>query len=553
MEKIWLKNYKDGIPHEISLAHNSMGELFLEACGKYKHKKAVTCQGYSLTFGELEHKSKIFANELKKLGFVKGDRLGVMLPNSVLYPVVVFAALLMGVVVVNVNPLYTKDELEYIIQNSEPKAIVVLDVLADKTSDLKKLGVSHIIKANIADPYGFVKRFIISNVQKYVLRTIPAINHECLSFRDMYTQDVEMNSFEKVDVDCLAFIQYTGATTGRPKGAMLSHGNILSNIAQIFGVLEPQVPSLDSQIVICALPLYHIFSLTANLFTFCLHGSENVMIPNPKDIKSMVKVMNSTPFTVFNGLDTLYHKLLETPEFVNTPHPDYKYGISGGMATRPSVALAWFKATGTYPTNCYGLTETSPATNMSYFDDEYNGSVGLPIPSTHIEIRNQNDLTTCLDINENGVIFIKGPQVMSGYWRNEEQTKKALVDGWLNTGDVGNINDRGQLTITSRVSELIIVSGFNVYPAEVERVIDELPQVKDVAVLGRPSESTGECVYAFVSRKEGSTITEKEVYRYCKQHLTRYKLPKEIIFLDELPKTSVGKSDKKRIVAEYFK
>lgn len=553
MERFWLKNYKEGIPHDITLTNDSIGELFLEASKKYSNKKAVTCQGFSLTFDELDNKAKIFANELTKLGLKKGDRLAIMLPNSILYPVVVFAALMLGIVVVNVNPMYTKDELEYIIQNSEPKAIVVLDVLADKTSDLKKLGVEYIIKANIADPYGFVKRFIISNVQKYILKAIPSISHECLSFKDMYSSGIEAKEFPKVSHEDLAFIQYTGATTGRPKGAMLSHGNILSNVAQVYAVLEPQISDLDNQVIICALPLYHIFSLTANLFSLCLHGGENVMIPNPKDVKSMVKVMNSTPFTIFNGLDTLYHKLLDTPEFVNAPHPSYKYGISGGMATRPSVAAAWLKATGTCPTNCYGLTETSPATNMSYFSDEYNGSVGLPIPSTHIEIRDQNDLTKCLEIGENGVIFIKGPQVMSGYWRNEEQTKKALVDGWLNTGDVGCFNETGQLFITSRVSELIIVSGFNVYPAEVERVIDELPDVKDVAVVGRPSEATGESVYAFISRKEGATITEKDVYRHCKAQLTRYKLPKEIIFLDELPKTAVGKSDKKRIIAEYFK
>lgn len=550
MDKVWLKNYMLGTAHEIPPSDKTLIDLFDDACQRFNEKKAITCHDCSITFASFKKHVLILAQEMIALGIKKGDRVAVMLPNSLQYPIAVFAIFAAGATVVNVNPLYTADEVLYILQDSRPSLIICLDMLANKLAGCKgKYGINNIITTNIADLYPFFKRNIIKFVQKYIQKTIPSLDYDAISFRTFCTSNKSLNSYVKIDKDQLAFIQYTGATTGRPKGAMLSHSNIVSNIRQIHAVLIPQKVELDEQIVMCVLPLYHIFSLTANLFTFTLSGAENVMIPNPKDFKSLIKTLNKTPFTIFNSLDTLYHKLLESPEFVNTPHTTYKYGICGGMATRISVANEIAKVLGHPPANCYGLSETSPAVSMSYLNEEYNGSVGFPIPSTEISIRALKNLTQEVEIGIEGVILVRGPQVMSGYWNNPEQTKKALSsDGWLNTGDVGYFTPEGRLFITSRVTEMIIVSGFNVYPAEIERVIDDLDYVKEVAVVGRPDENTGEAAHVYIVLKDDALATPEEIIKHCKKYLTKYKIPRTVHFLSELPKTAVGKIDKKNIV-----
>lgn len=552
MKNFWRNNYKFGIAHEISPVNKSIVDVFFEAVNKHQNKDALTCNGSSITFGEWKNLSLSLANGLSQLGIKKGDRVAIMLPNSIQYPIAVCAVLALGAVVVNINPMYTADEIGFAVENAGAKTIIVLDLLANKLEGFREHYGTQIITTNIADPYPFLKRFLIKNVQKYIQKVIPALNFKTSEFRDLCALPPLNNAITTVPDD-LAFIQYTGATTGRPKGAMLTHGNIVANLMQIDLVLTAQNLTLGNQIVICALPLYHIFSLTANLFTFTFNGSRLVMIPNPKDVKAMVKVINSTPFTVFNSLDTLYHKLLDTPEFVNVPHPTYKYGISGGMATRVSVAKEWQRVTGTIPANCYGLSETSPAVCMSYLTDEYDGAVGFPIPSTEISLRDIHDVSKEAAFGLEGVIFIRGPQVMKGYWNNPEQTQKAInEDGWLNTGDIGKFSEEGKLFITSRVVEMVNVSGFNVYPAEVERVIDELSYVKEVAVVGLPDERTGEAVAAFVILQDGAIAQSEDIRSYCKQHLTRYKIPHKVFIAGELPKTAIGKLDKKKIVADYL-
>lgn len=549
-QKPWLNNYLAGIPAEITINEDTLIDMFLKAATDYPDNKAVTCMGKTLTFTELKNKAEAVAQSLLIMGVKKGDRIAIILPNSIQYPVIILATLYLGAVIVNINPLYTPSEIEFVINDSTPSVVFCLDILADKLADIEIKSVRNVITTNIADPLSGFKRSAIKFVQKYVQKKLKPLNYQSTDFRELYFSQFQISAPIKINADDLAIIQYTGATTGRPKGAMLSHKNIGSNVRQVWAFIDPQMQDLDKDIVMCVLPLYHIFSLNANLLSFLFRGAENVMIPNPKDIKSLVKTMNQTPFTIFNSLDTLYNKLLQTPEFTEAKHPSYKHGICGGMTTRHSVAAKWEQVTGITPANCYGLSESSPCATMSYFKDPYTGSAGTPIPSTEIEIRHQVNLYEELPIGENGVIFIRGPQVMQGYWNNPEQTAKVLdKDGWLNTGDIGYIDERGYLFITNRMTEMILVSGFNVYPAEIERVISELLDVNEVSVLGHKDEnSSSEKIHAFVVPQANSHITTKLIKDYCQKHLTRYKIPNYIHIIESMPKTEVGKTDKKALV-----
>lgn len=561
MEKIWLEQYKKfGIPEELTPTTKTIVDLFQSAVKKFPEKRAVTTMGVTMSFSEVEDRVLHLAASLKKLGIQHGDRVAVMLPNCNQYPLSVFAVLALGATVVNVNPLYTTEEIKFILENSTPKAIIVLDMMADRLNGIVDAStLENVIVSSIADTFPGLKRGIINFILKYIKKEIKPLNYKHIKLHDLiYNIDI-INSTDKYVIDAhsikaedLAFIQYTGATTGRPKGAMLSHSNIVANIRQIHVLLDAQVPDLSAQILICVLPLYHIFSLTANLFTFFFSGSENVMVPNPRDFKGFLKVLKTTPFTVMNALDTLYSKLLDNAEFMACEFPDFKYSVCGGMATRASVARRWYEKTGVVPANCYGLSETSPAVTMSPFSNEYTGSIGIPIPGTTVDIRNSE---TGLSVaqGETGAIMVKGDQVMHGYWNNEEQTKKTFTaDGFLITGDVGYMDKDGFVFLSARESELIIVSGFNVYPAEVERVIDELGDVIDVAVVGSDCDKTGEQVNAFVVLKAGSNLTEDAIKAHCKKELTGYKLPRKYFFLSELPKTQVGKMDKKLLKANYL-
>lgn len=548
MEKIWLKHYPADVPAEIEKTNETLVDFLEDACKKYPNNRAFTSHGETLTFKKSHTYINNLAASLTKLGVQKGDRVAVILPNLSQYPISIFAILKIGAIVVNINPLYTENEMGYILQDSGAKVAIVLNMIAKNLNNLYgKNNLQHIIVTKVPDLYPFIKRAIMNFVIKYIKRTNTDYLYKAHSFKDMVLKESNLNLKNEVISSDIAFLQYTGATTGRPKGAMLLHSNIVANILQIKLWIKPWAPDLDKQIVIDALPLYHIFSLTANLFTFFFAGSENIMIPNPRDVQSTIEVLKKFPFTIFSALDTLYNHLLNSPEFTRNKYPYFKYSVAGGMVARESVANRWFKETNVMPSNCYGLTETSPAVTMNPFDNTFDNSVGFPIPSTEVEIRDQEN-GSLLPINSIGLIFVKGPQVMKGYWNNPEKTAHVLdKDGWFNTGDCGYLNELGKLFISGRQNDMIIVSGFNVYPVEVEQVLDKIPEVKEAVVVGSIYEPTGERVNAFVVLKPNMSITESEIIKKCKKDLANYKIPHRIFIINELPKTLVGKIDKKRL------
>lgn len=558
-EPFWIKSYPLNVEATIKPADKTLDELFEEACSKYSNNKCVSCHNTTFTFKEIKVLVDNFAASLINLGIKKGDRVAVIMPNLIQYPIVIFAILKIGAVVVNVNPLYTDSEMEYILKDSGSKAAVILDMMARKLNKLyKKDNLQHIIVTKVPDCYPMLTRLIMNFVIKYIQKVDVSYDYEALKFVDLIKSSSANNlqdlvSDNDIDISDLAFLQYTGATTGKPKGAMLTHKNIVSNIRQIHSWIIPQTDDLSKQIVIDALPLYHIFSLTANLFTFFFSGSENVMIPNPRDLKYTLKVLKKVPFTIFNALDTLYNHLLNSEEFMKNKYPSFKYSVAGGMPASRQVMEKWYQHTSVMPSNCYGLTEASPAVTMNPFSNTFDGSVGLPIPSTLVEIRDIKEAAKSLEINEIGLIFIKGPQVMDSYWNNPEQTKASFdKDGWFNTQDLGYLDERGKLYITGRLSELIIVSGFNVYPKEVETVIESFEGINEVAIFGVPSANTGESVIAYVSGKDGLSLKANEIRERCRTKLASYKLPSEIIIIKELPKTLVGKIDKVTLKKQFL-
>ncbi len=546
MNKFWTDNYPCGVAKEVTIPDTTIVDLVDNVCKDFTNCKSFTCNDVSLTFGDVGTLITNLASSLYELGVRKGDKVAVIMPNIMQYPIIIFAILKLGAVVVNINPLYTPDEMEYIISNASVKMAIVLNMMAHKLNNIVKLYKLNVIVTKIPDPYpSFIKRGIINFVIEKIKKTKVDYSYQAIAFRKLLTNKAPLVYNPNLVNTDLAFIQYTGATTGKPKGAMLSHRNIVANITQIHNWLAPQVGNLSGQVVIDALPLYHIFSLTANLFTFFFGGSENVMIPNPKDIHATVKVLKKSNFTVFSALDTLYNHLLSSEEFKSQRYPFFKYSVAGGMPARSSVAHEWYQVTGVMPSNCYGMTEASPAVTMNTFDNSFDGSVGFPVPNTELEIRHV-ETQELLPINTPGIIWVRGPQVMSGYWDNPSQTEKVMdVHGWFNTGDIGYLNEKGKLFISGRSNDMIIVSGFNVYPVEVENVLDTFTDIKESAVIGVKDSGTGEKVVAFVVFEADKFMVESEIIHNLRQKLTSYKIPKEIVIMDKpLPKTLVGKIDK---------
>jgi long-chain acyl-CoA synthetase len=556
MEKIWLKHYPPGVAHEIHLTGETLVSMADTAFVKYADSMAFKCHGVSKTFAEISIYVERLAAALAGIGIKKGDRVAIIMPNIIQYPVSVFAILKLGAIVVNVNPLYTSAEIEYVIQNSGAKVALVLDLMAAKLNDIyaKKL-LKEVIVTRVGDTYPYLKRTLFNFMIKYVKRVNVGYAYPAHDFRELIYADKKLSEKPEVLDTDTAFIQYTGATTGKPKGAILTHRNIIANVAQVHAWLEPQVKDgIDNKILIGALPLYHIFSLTANLLSFFSNGCGNVLVTNPRDTKDLIKVLRDNKFYIFNALDTLYNNLLNSPDFVKSKFSSFKYSVAGGMPAHSSVARRWFEVTGVYPSNCYGMTEASPAVTMSLFDNTFDGSVGFPIPSTELQIRNMDRTIEVMPQREIGLVFIRGPQLMSGYWNNPEASKDAFdEDGWFNTKDLGYLNEQGKLFLTGRQSDMIIVSGFNVYPAEIEEILDELPQIKEAAVIGVEDAKDGEAVIAYIVLKPGWQVDESEIKKRCKEKLTNYKLPRSFIFVDELPKTLVGKIDKVGLVQQYAK
>lgn len=544
MDKIWIKHYQEGVPHIINIdEYSSIIDLFEQSCAKYAENCAYENLGNQLSFKELDEKSREFASYLQQLGLKKGDRVALMMPNLMQYPIALFGILRAGCIVVNTNPLYTPDELTHQINDSGAKVILVLANFATTVEkalpNLKSI--EKVIITEIGDCFPLVKRVIVNAVVKYIKKMVPDYQlPNSISFNDALAQG-KKGPFQhyKLNHEDIAFLQYTGGTTGVAKGAILTHGNMVANVLQASAWLSP-LNLGPSDIIITALPLYHIFSLTANCLTFIRSGAKNILITNPRDIPHFISEIKKSGFTAITGVNTLFNAMMNNPKFTEIDFSRVKLALSGGMALQKAVALRWKELSKTRILEAYGLTETSPAVTINplYLND-YNGSIGLPVPSTDISIR--NDEGKELGFNEEGELCVKGPQVMKGYWQRPDETALVFTeDGFLKTGDIAKIDENGFIYLVDRKKDMIVVSGFNVYPNEVEQVIGMHPGVLEVGVVGVTDEESGERVKAFIVKRDPS-LTAEQIIAYCREHLTAYKIPKIIEFADELPKTNVGK------------
>ncbi len=543
-ERPWLANYPDGIPAEIDAdEYPSIPALLQEAIDKYRDQPAFSNMGVSITYGELDTLSRQFAAYLLgELKFRKGDRIAIMMPNCLQYPIATFGALRAGLAVVNTNPMYTARELRHQLVDSGARAILVLDnfghVVQKVLADSK---VEKVITTGLGDMLGFPKGAIVNFVVKHVKKMVPdyAIAGT-IRFRDALKAGAAHAVPDvAIDREDIAFLQYTGGTTGVAKGAMLTHRNLVANMQQASAWVSKQAKP-GQEVIVTALPLYHIFALTANGLVFTKFGAKNILITNPRDMPGFVKELKREPFTAITGVNTLFNGLLNTPGFEDVDFSQLRLTLGGGMAVQRSVADRWKKVTGVTLVEAYGLTETSPAACINPMDlAEYNGAIGLPVPSTDACIKDEEG--RMLPVGEVGELCIKGPQVMRGYWQRPEDTAAAIdADGWLHTGDMARMDEGGFFYIVDRKKDMILVSGFNVYPNEIEDVIAMMPGVLEVAAVGVPDDKSGEAVKLVIVKKDPS-LTAEQVKAHARNELTGYKQPRYIEFRDELPKTNVGK------------
>ena len=556
MTKPWLDSYPEGVPAEIDLGeYSSIVDIFHQSCDAYRDRTAYLNFDCALTFGELDRLSRDFAAWLQSRGMRKGDRIALMMPNILQYPIALFGALRAGLVVVNTNPMYTPRELRHQLQDSGARAIVIVENFASVLEKVRdEIEIEQVITTRIGDQLGFPKGLLVNLALKYVKKAIPAFNLPgAIRFDDTLKQGAK-HRLEPVSLglDDLAFLQYTGGTTGVAKGAMLTHQNLVANMQQSKAWMIPAGIGKDIEYVITALPLYHIFALTANCLVYMAVGGVNVLITNPRDLPALVNELKKVPFTVFPGVNTLFNGLLNTPGFAELDFSTLKGALGGGMAVQRAVAERWLKVTGKPLIEAYGLTETSPGACINPMDmEEFNGCIGLPIPSTECGV--MNDQGELLPQGEVGELVIRGPQVMKGYWQRPEETAKVMTeDGWLRTGDIATMTEDGFFKIVDRKKDMILVSGFNVFPNEIEDVIALHPKVLEVAVIGVPDAKSTEAVKAFVVKADPS-LTEDEVRAYCAEQLTGYKRPRHIEFRDELPKSNVGKILRRELRDEELK
>jgi len=542
----WLNSYPEGMPAEIGpLGAASIGDLLAEACRQHGERPAFTCMGKSLSFAELERQSSKLGGYLQSVGLKDGARVALMMPNVLQYPVAMMAVLRAGCTVVNVNPLYTARELEHQLNDAGAEAIVILENFATTMQAIAgRTKVKHIIVASMGDLLG-LKGLLVNFVVRRVKKMVPEWSlpgH--ITFNDALKAGAT-KTFRpaRIDGEDVAFLQYTGGTTGVAKGATLLHRNVLANVAQNALWVQDAYrikPKPDKLTYICALPLYHVFALTVNALMGVQQGANNIMIPNPRDIPGFVKELGKQPFHVFIGLNTLFNALLNNEDFRKLDFRPMILTLAGGMAVQRAVAERWLALTGCPVTEGYGLSETSPvATANRFSSSEFTGTIGLPLPSTEIAIR--DDQGNDLPVGEVGEICIRGPQVMAGYWNRPEETAKVMTkDGFFTTGDIGRMDERGFVTIVDRKKDMIIVSGFKVFPNEVEEVIAHHPGVLEAALIGVPDEHSGEAPKLFVVKKDPN-LTLEAMTAYCKENLTGYKRPRYIEFRTELPKSNVGK------------
>jgi len=544
MEKVWLKNYPEGVPAEISLeGYQSLTDLINKSLIEHASRDAFSNLGVTLTFEELDIQSQHFASYLQHtLRLKKGARVAIMMPNLLQYPVALYGILRAGMVAVNVNPMYTKRELQHQLSDAGAEAIVIVANFAHVLADvLDETPIRRIVLTQIADLCPWPKRIIVNGIIKYIKKMVPKFSlPDCDYFNDALLKGCKKQYVPVgVTLDDVAFLQYTGGTTGVAKGAVLTHKNMLSNVLQSSEWFKPVLNS-EHEAVITALPLYHIFSLTANCLSFTKIGGKNILITNPRDMPSFVKTLQQERFTGITGVNTLFNGLLNTPGIEQVNFDELRMSFGGGMAVQPSVSEEWKKLTGRVIIEGYGLTETSPAAIVNPMTaTEFSGCIGLPISSTDVSIR--DDQGNELGFDEPGEVCIKGPQVMKGYWNKPDETANVLTDdGWFATGDVGIINQQGYVKLVDRKKDMILVSGFNVYPNELEAVVAEHPDVLEVAAIGVEDPKCGEVVKLFIVSKS-KNLTKDEVMAFCKENLTGYKRPKYIEFMEDLPKSNVGK------------
>ncbi len=543
MEKIWLQSYPAGIPAEIDIDHiPSLVALFEEACRKYADKVAYISMGKEMTYGELDALTRDFAGWLQARGLQKGDRVALMMPNLLQYPVALFGALRAGGVVVNCNPLYTPRELEHQLKDSGATVIVIVENFAHTLEQvIARTAIKQVVVTPLGEMLGALKGALVNMVIRHVKKMVPSWSlpgH--ISFNAALAAG-RSHGFKPVALaqDDIAFLQYTGGTTGVSKGAMLTHANIASNVTQAYNWIKPVVHE-GQEFIITALPLYHIFALTANCLTFLMIGARNLLIANPRDIPNFIKEWSKYPVTVVTGVNTLFNALLNHPDFAKLDFSTMNVTLGGGMAVQAPVAERWLKTTGVPLLQAYGLTETSPAATINPLDmHEFNGAIGLPISSTEVSIRDDDGLEVSL--GQVGEICIRGPQVMKGYWQRPDETAQVFYpDAFLRTGDMGYVDQKGFVFLVDRKKDMILVSGFNVYPNEVEEAVASHPWVAEVAAIGVADEHSGEAVKIFVVRKD-ARLDERTLIDHCRNLLTGYKVPKHVEFRDDLPRTNVGK------------
>jgi long-chain acyl-CoA synthetase len=547
MDKFWLKSYQEGVPAEIDWTqYRSLTHLLEEAFRKYADRKAYACMDSFLTYAELDRLSQQMGAWLQSRGMEKGARVAIMLPNVLQYPVAMAAVLRAGYVIVNVNPLYTPRELQHQLVDSGAQAIIVLENFANTVQEvIANTGVKHVIVATMGDMLGTLKGAIVNLVVRRVKKLVPAFSLPgSISYKRMLAEGARLTLTPvKLGHDDIAFLQYTGGTTGVSKGAILLHRNVIANVLQNEAWLMPTLskqPAGEQLQFVCALPLYHIYALTVSALMGTRLGGMNVLIPNPRDMAGFVKELGKYRINIFPAVNTLYNGLLNNPEFSKLDFSSYLVCNGGGMSVQKAVADKWLKLTGTPIVEGYGLSETSPVVTANRCDiTEFTGTIGLPLPSTDIAIL--DDDGRALPLGSSGEIGVRGPQVMAGYWLRDDETAKSMTeDGFFKTGDIGIMDDRGYTRIVDRKKDMIIVSGFNVYPNEVEGVVAAHPGVLECAVVGVPDGHSGEAVKLFIVRKDPN-LTGEDMLAWCKEELTGYKRPRFIEFRDTLPKTNVGK------------
>jgi len=550
MDKVWLEaSYPPGVPFEIDAdKYKSLSEMFYKYTQQYENNIAFINMGVQITYKELAEQATAFAAYLQQdLGLKKGDKFAIMLPNTLQYPIALFGALMAGLTVVNVNPLYTARELEHQLKDSETKSILIIENFASTLdSIIENTNVEQVILTGLGDRLGKLKGAFVNSAVKYIKKMVPSYNlPNAIKFNKALSRGQKL-TFDKVEVesDDLAFLQYTGGTTGPSKGVMLTHRNMVANIEQSNAMTTPIV-DLGKELIITALPLYHIFALTSNCLCFLTYGSANLLITNPRDMPSFVKEIAKYPFTAITGVNTLFNGLVNTPGFDQIDFSHLKVSVGGGMSVQRPVAERWQAITGNHLLEGYGLTECAPmVTGSPYNQTEYSGNIGVPAAST--DIRLVNDEGNNVAVGEPGELWVKGPQVMKGYYNRPDATEEVMEDGWFKTGDIATMDERGFFKIVDRKKDMIIVSGFNVFPNEIEEVMAMHDGVLEAAAIGVPCEATGELVKVFIVKKSNE-LSEDMLIEHSHKYLTKYKVPKKIEFIEEMPKSNVGKILRKEL------